>query len=240
MDTSILEELGLSKGEITVYTTLLSLGTTKVGPIIEKSAMASSAVHNALHTLINKGFVSSIKKGKISFYQPAPARYIGKFIEQKKQRFLELLPELEAKEKKQDKKQEAEVFEGLNGVTTMLNLFIEDLKKGDEFLFFATEIIHAPKINEEIQEFFQKYDLKRKEKGLNVKGLAPRHLKHLFENRKGLEVRYPRFPIPKSIGVVCDSIEITCWQDKPIGYLIRSKEVADSYRELFYKIWKTC
>jgi len=111
MDTSILEELGLSKGEITVYTTLLSLGTTKVGPIIEKSAMASSAVHNALHTLINKGFVSSIKKGKISFYQPAPARYIGKFIEQKKQRFLELLPELEAKEKKQDKKQEAEVFQ---------------------------------------------------------------------------------------------------------------------------------
>src|SRR3989338_9326543 len=140
MDTSILEDLGLSKGEITTYLALLSLGTTKVGAIIEKSAMASSAVHNALHALINKGFVSFIKKGKINFYQPAPPKYIAKFIEQKKQRFLEILPELEAKEKIQNEKQEAEVFEGVKGVTTMLNLFIEDLKKGEEFLFFATNI----------------------------------------------------------------------------------------------------
>jgi len=237
MDTSILEELGLSKGEITAYTTLLSLGTTKVGPIIEKSAMASSAVHNALHTLINKGLVSSIKKGKISFYQPAPARYIGKFIEQKKQRFLEILPQLEEKEKRQNEKQEAEVFEGLKGVTTMLNLFIEDLKKGEEFLFFATNITTK---NKEIQEFFERYDFKRKEKGLRVRGLAPLNMKPLFEGRKDLKVRYPKFPIPKSIGIVRNRIEITCWQDKPVGYLIRSKEVADSYRELFYEIWNTC
>lgn len=234
MDTTILEEIGLSKGEITVYTTLLALGMTKVGHIIEKSSMASSAVHNALHTLTNKGLLSSVKKGKIKFYQSAPPRYIAKFIEQKKERFLEILPQLEEKEKKQSEKQEAEVFEGIKGLTTMLNLFIEDLKKGEEFLFFATDI---PNLNKEVQEFFEKYDFKRKEKGLNVKGLAPLEMKPLFENRKTLKVRYPSFPIPKSIGIVRDRIEITSWQSKPVGYLIRSKEIADSYRELFNKIW---
>ena len=234
MDTSILTDLGLSKGEITIYIALLSLGTTKVGSIIEKSSMASSAVHNALHALINKGLVSYSKKGKISFYHSAPPKYLGKFIEQKKTRFLEILPELEEKEKKQNEKQEAEIFEGIKGLTTMLNLFIEDLKKGEEFLFFATDI---PNLNKEVQEFFEKYDFKRKEKDLNVKGLAPLEMKPLFENRKELKVRYPKFPIPKSIGIVRDRIEITCWQDKPIGYLIRSREVADSYRQLFYEIW---
>ena len=54
MDTSLLEDIGLSKGEIKVYLTLLNLGNTKVGYIIEKSGMASSAVHNAINTLIEK------------------------------------------------------------------------------------------------------------------------------------------------------------------------------------------
>jgi len=235
MDISILEDLGLSKGEIKTYLALLSLGATKVGPVIEKSNMASSAVHNALHALIDKGLASYIKKGKIKLYQPASPKYIAKFIEQKKDRFLEILPELEIKEKRQKEKQEAEVFEGIKGVTTMLNLFIEDTKKGEEFLFFAAD---TPNLNKEIQEFFEKYDFKRKEKGLYVRGLAPKNLKPLFENRrKILHMRYPDFPIPKSIGIVRDRIEITCWQEKPVGYLIRSKEIADSYRELFNDIW---
>ncbi|MBW3003756.1 helix-turn-helix domain-containing protein, partial [Candidatus Woesearchaeota archaeon] len=45
MDTTILEDLGLSSGEIKVYLALLELGSTKVGRVIEKTGMASSAVH---------------------------------------------------------------------------------------------------------------------------------------------------------------------------------------------------
>ena len=65
MDTTTFENLGLSQGEIKIYLTLLELGSTKVGLIIEKSNMASSAVHNSLNALLDKGFISYIKKGKI-------------------------------------------------------------------------------------------------------------------------------------------------------------------------------
>ena len=74
MDISILEDLGLNKGEIKIYLTLLELGTTKVGQIIEKSRMASSAVHNSLNALIDKGLISYIKRSKIKYYQAVPAK----------------------------------------------------------------------------------------------------------------------------------------------------------------------
>ena len=234
MDITILEELGLSKGESKVYLTLLKLGATKVGAIIEKSEMASSAVHNSLNTLLNKGLVSYVKKGKIKLYQTAPPKYISNFAEEKIERFNELLPEIEKMQYNSESRQEAEVFEGIKGLTTMLNLIIEKTKKGEEYIFFASIF---PGKDKEIQEFFERYDFKRREKGLNVKGLAPPELKLLFNNRKNIHMRYPSFPIPADISIIGDNVAITSWGEKPIGFLIQSQQIAEIYRKLFNNIW---
>ena len=175
METSILQDLGLSNGEIKIYLTLLELGSTKVGLVIEKTGMASSAVHNSINSLIEKGLTSYIKKGKIKYYQAVPPKQLIDFIEEKKKKFLQILPELELKQKLAREREEAEIFEGTKGITTMLNLLIDDSKKGDEYLFFA---INIKEQNEEIQEIYLKNDVKRKDKGLIIKGLAPKELKN--------------------------------------------------------------
>jgi len=235
MDTTILEELGLSKGEIKVYLTLLQLGTTKVGSVIEKSNMASSAVHNSLNTLLEKGLVSFIKKGEIKHYQASPPEYIGKFTKQKLEKFNEFLPELKRTQRLSGDKQEAEVFEGMKGVAAMLNLLIEDAKRGDKHFFFSS--FYNGK-NKEIQDFFERYDFDRKEKGLRVQGLALKELKPFFEERKRINVRYPDVPIPTDINLCNNKVTIIAWGEKPIGYLIRSKEIYQKYLEYFEKIWK--
>ncbi len=237
MDTSILEDLGLNKGEIKVYLTLLELGITKVGQIIEKSGMASSAVHNSINSLIDKGLVSYVKKGKIKFYQAVPPKQLVDFIEEKKKKVLEILPELELKQKLAKERQEAEIFEGTKGITTMLNLLIENAKKGDEYLFFA---INVKEQNEEIQKFFLKYDVKRKDKGLIIKGLAPKQLKKLFVKRKILKMKYPDFLIPSNISICNDRIAFFSWGEKPVGYLIKSKQIAEMYKDFFKQIWESC
>jgi sugar-specific transcriptional regulator TrmB len=234
MDTSILEEMGLSKGEAAVYLALLRLGETKVGGIIEKSGMASSAVHNSINTLIEKGLVAYIKKGKIKFYQAVPPKQILDFIEDKKKDFLKILPELELQQKKAQEIQDAEIFEGTKGIISMLNLLIENTKKGDEYLFFS---VNVKEMNEEIQEFFQMYDAKRKAKGLNVKGLAPKDLKKLFIKRKILKMNYVDFPIPSNISICNDKVAFFSWEEKPVGYLIKSKQIAEMYKKYFKDIW---
>ena len=235
MDTSILEDLGLSKGEIKVYLTLLELGATKVGLVIEKSGMASSAVHNSINTLIEKGLVSYIKRGKIKFYHSVKPKQLIDFIETKKKKVLEILPELESKQKLVKEKQEAEIFEGKKGITTLLDLLIEDAGKGDEYIFFA---VHVNQYDEEIQKFFEKYDIRRKDKGLIIKGLAPKELKPLFEHRKFLKMKYTDFPIIYNISVCKNKLAIFSWEEKPVGFLIESKQISDIFRNFFNELWK--
>ncbi len=235
MDTTILEKIGLSKGEISVYISLLRFGETKVGNIIEKSGMASSAVHNSINTLIEKGLVSYIKKGKIKFYQAVPPKQILGFIDDKKKDFQKILPELETQQKKSKEKQDAEIFEGTRGIMAMLNILIEETKRGDEYLFFS---VNVKEMNKEIQEFFEMYDAKRKAKGLIVNGLAPKNLKKLFVKRKILKIKYVDFPIPSNISICKNRIAFFSWGEKPVGYLIKSKQIFEMYKEFFNKIWK--
>lgn len=60
MKTSALEDIGLTKAEITVYLSLLSLGTTTAGPIIRDAKLYPSIVYSALESLVTKGFVAFV------------------------------------------------------------------------------------------------------------------------------------------------------------------------------------
>ncbi|MEK6956015.1 MAG: helix-turn-helix domain-containing protein [Nanoarchaeota archaeon] len=237
MDISILEDLGLSKGEIKVYTSLLEIGMTKVGTIIEKSNMASSAVHNSINSLIDKGLIGYIKKGKIKYYHAANPRQLIDFIDDKKKKLLDILPELENKQNLSKEKQEAEIFEGSKGITTMLNILTKDAKKGDKYRFFANNIKEN---NDEIQKFFVKYDIKRKEMGVKIYGLAPKEIKYLFVKRKFLKMKYPNFPIPTNISIFKNKVVFFSWGEKPVGYLIKSEQITQMYIELFNEIWNLC
>jgi len=234
MDTSILENLGLSKGEIKVYLTLLELGTTKVGKIIERSGLVSSAVHNSINSLKDKGLISYIKKGKINYYQAVSPKQLVNFIEDKKKKLQQILPELELKQKLAKDRQEAEVFIGKKGIIAMLNILIENTKKGDEFLFFP---VRGEDQDEDIQIFFHAYDLKRAEKKLKIKGLAPKELKPLFKNRKAHNMKYTNFPLPTNISICKDKICFFSWGEKPVGYMIKSKQIIEIFKTFFNSVW---
>jgi len=51
----ILKEIGLTETEIKVYTTLLSLGATSAGKIVEATGVYRKNLYDALNKLIDKG-----------------------------------------------------------------------------------------------------------------------------------------------------------------------------------------
>ena len=55
MNLKILEEIGLTKGEIKVYLTLLKIGNTTSGRIINESGVSRSKVYDVLERLKQKG-----------------------------------------------------------------------------------------------------------------------------------------------------------------------------------------
>lgn len=235
MDTKVLEEIGLTNGEIKIYLALLELGSSTAGEIIRKSSMQNSVFHFCVNRIIEKGLVSYTKKGKIRIYHAADPENLIIYLKDKEKDIEEILPNLKAKQNIRKERQESEVFEGIKGVITLLNILIEDAKRGNEFLFFPADVGEK---NEEIQKFYERYDWKRKSKGLTTKGIATKNLKSFFEKRKYLKMKYVDFPIPANTSICNDKMAMISWNEKPVGILIKSREIVEKQKNFFNSIWK--
>lgn len=234
MDISILENIGLTSGEIKVYLALLELGPSSAGATLKKAQIQNSVFHFCVNKLIAKGLVSYIKKGKIKIYRAADPENFLVYLRDKENDLKKILPELKEKQAIIKEKTEVELFEGIKGIINALNTLIEHTKKGDEFLFFSTDVDSK---NEEIQEFYQRYDAKRKAKGLITKGIASERLKHLFQDRKYLKMKYTKNPIPANYGICNDKMILLSWDEKPYAVLIQAKNLINKHKEFFHKLW---
>jgi HTH-type transcriptional regulator, sugar sensing transcriptional regulator len=238
MDQTILEDLGLTNAEVKTYLALLELGQTKTGSLIKKSGLQSSVVYNSLQSLKEKGLISWIVRGKIKYYQVTSPRVILDLLEERKKRFKSILPELLVRQKKAEEVFEAEVFEGTKAVLSMLMDWIKDAKAGNEYLFFSAV---KEGYNKEIQEFFERYDMKRVEKKLVVKGLAHVDTRSIFAHRvkeKYLDMRYVQHPLLNGIAIFKNTVATMVWNEGQFyAVLVRSKAVADAYRTFFYDVW---
>ena len=236
MDTSILEDLGLTNAEIKVYLALLELGTSTAGPIIQKTGLQNSVVHMTLHKLLEKGFISFIIKGKVRHYQANDPRNIIKFIDEKKQKFEQILPELLIKQLNKEP-QGAEVYTGFRGFKNMQYEFISDAEPGDDYLFFSFYTKNK-ETYDIVNAFYKEFAIVRAKKGIIVKGIAPLDIKKTFKGRVDYDrMVFVDFPIPTNISIFKNKIIFTPWEDGQVAFLVHSKQLADSLRGYFYSIW---
>lgn len=239
MDTSILEELGLTQAEIKVYIALLELGTSSAGLILEKSKLQNSVVHRALNSLIEKGIISFILEGKKKIYQATNPENFHDFIESKKRRFDQLLPELKKKQELTEKQTYAEVFKGKRGITQLYTTLINSGGKeyntfggGSEVCYEVMgetwwDSIHTKRIAKKIccrQVFDQTVRLYGDK--INKRPLS--HVKFLPKEHAQLQETV----------IVGEMVGIAIFTENPYGILIKDKAVADGYRKQFEILWK--
>jgi len=235
MNTSILEDIGLTNAEIKIYLALLEISPATAGPILKKTQLQNSVVHLNLGKLIEKGLVTYITKGKRRHYQVKDLRSILRFIDEKKEKLEKLLPELLAKQT-QVEKQEAEIFEGLQGLKTMAYQFIEDAQSGDEYLYFSFYCKNPDDFNE-VYEFYKEFEKDRLRFGLRLKGIVPKNIQEKYVGRKKQYLRFVDIPTLNNISIFRNKIFMTPWEDRQLSFLITSQQLADNFRQYFYSIW---
>lgn len=236
MDTQILEDIGLTTAEIKVYLSLLELGTSTAGPIIEKSGLQSSVVFITLNKLVEKGFISFIKEGQRKHYQASNPQNILVFIEEKKQKFEKILPELQSKVAKSKEKPEATLFRGKRGIKQLLLDFLETEKTG-------YYVMGSPKNSLMLGEaWWVDFHKKRGFKKIKAKIIFNESLKSWSPGKKYplSELRYTRTGFePLTETIISDNkIGIIIWTDKPTGILISNKDAYESYLKFFDIAWK--
>ena len=237
MDISILEDIGLTNAEIKVYLSLLELGSSTAGPVIEKSGLQSSVVHATLNKLVEKGLLSFIKEGQRRHYQAANPQHIVEFINNKKERFEEILPELLLKQKLSKEKPEVTVYRGINGIKELLMELLEAGGKEHHTFGSTKESLMLG------DSWWVNYHKKRAAKNITAKLMFNESLAFWKAEVKypKSEVRYTQVgfePLTETI-IRNDKIGIIIWTEKPIGILIHNRTAANSYGKFFTMMWTT-
>ena len=135
MDVEILEDFGLTRSEINVYLTILELGSSGAKAIVNKSELQSSVVYRALDSLAEKGLIGFIMVGKRKIYQSINPEHFLNYINEKKEQFKAILPELKKKQLLAQKIEGATVYNGIRGLKEVYTIMRN--AEGDEYLTFG-------------------------------------------------------------------------------------------------------
>lgn len=238
MDITILEDLGLTQAEIKVYVALLELGSTTAGPILEKSKLQNSVVHRALNSLIEKGLISYILEGKRKIYQATDPENFYNFIEDKKKRFEQILPDLKEKQKHAKKEEQATIFRGKRGINELYNLLLNS--GGKEYNTFGG----GTRVTYDVmgETWWKNLHVKRIAKRIKCRQVFDETIRKFGEElrKKSLtDIRFlsRKFEQLQETIIIGDYVGIAIFTKNPYGILIKDKTVADGYRKQFEVIW---
>ncbi len=238
MDTSILEDIGLTGAEIKVFITLLELGSSTAGNVVEKSGLQNAVVHRAFHSLAEKGLITFVFEGKIKHYQAIEPKLLLSFIDEKRSRIEKILPELEAKRNLAEQKPKATIYRGIRGVKEVLNLMLETSAR--EYLAYGG----PQKAHDLLQDYaWEAFHRKRIEKKIIAKLIFNDSLRwwgNKLNKKKLTKVRYTKKEFEQlTETIICgNKVAILVYSDKPYGFLIEDKTVFDSYKKFFSILWK--
>jgi len=238
MDISILEDLGLTNAEIKVYLALLRLGSAHSVDIIDESGLQSSVVFRALSSLIKKALINFNLEGKRKNYQATDPKYFIEFIDEKKRKFKEILPELEKEQRYSKKTEIATVYKGVNGIKEVYAIMRET--KGKEYNSFGGgepcgELMGL--------DWWKSHHYKRIANKLparqvfdeSVRGMGNWHNKQALSKVRFVSKEYEQF---QETVIVGDKVSICVFTKNAYGFLIHDKVVADGYRKQFEFMWK--
>ncbi|MAF35596.1 hypothetical protein CL622_00580 [archaeon] len=239
MDTTILEDLGLTKAEIKTYTTLLELGDATAGPVLKHSHLQSSVIHRCLNSLIEKGLISFIQEGKKRIYKATNPENFYSFIDDKKKRFTELLPELKQKQANAKETHVATIYKGKKGISEIYTQILNT--KGKEYNTFGG----GRKVTYDImgKTWWKNLHTKRIARKIRSRQIFDESIRAFgneLNKRPYSQVKFLSQDFAQLTETVIrgDTVGIIIFTEHPYGLIIKDLTVAESYQKNFELLWK--
>ncbi|MBR9706468.1 hypothetical protein GOV14_05510 [Candidatus Pacearchaeota archaeon] len=239
----LLQDIGLTKGETKVYLTLLKVGETTTGKIIDNAGISSGKIYEILEKLIKKGLVSYIVKDKTKYFTAASPNKIVDFMHEKEkqlkdkeQEIIKQLPLLLELEQTNQKDIEIQLFQGYKGIQTIIFDALSKLTKDDEVLAMGI-ISQKP---ETFNLMWPKWHEQRIKKKINCKLLfSEKHTQYYKELKK---MKYTKVKTiagltPSAIDIMGDHAFIFTFGDTPSCLSIKHPEIVQSFKTFFNNLW---
>lgn len=246
MELHELKELGLTDGQVKVYTAILELGIASIQKIQEKTAIERRAIYDILNKLIEKGLISYTQEKSNRKYQCTHPRNLRETIEHKQKILSDLyakLPDITQQYHFNRPEIRAEVYRGNSAMQTLLEEALE---------YPATYWIGGnsgvEKCSEEMRLWFKRWTKKRMQQqkmmydlvdfGTSLEDFPPQDI----QKHKASFYKYCELPqnlsSPLVIIMFGNKVAQVLWSSQSFGFVIESEEIHESFMKYFYHFWK--
>lgn len=154
----------------------------------------------------------------------------------------EIIPEMRAKYKAVEKKEEARFFKGIEGFKIYLQAILDE---GEDVFFIGAKAFW---LDPRLKHYLQRFENERKKKGIKffhifdheVKKEKPEILKFVGKPYKFFPPKYSSSTAIDIFGdyvVTFVGVKPGELEEEPLQFMLKSKELAEGYRNFFKFMW---
>lgn len=245
MKLAILEQLGLSQREVTIYLTLLKLGTASIRDIATKADINRGTTYETLKALAGKGIVSYFPKGRRRVFCAEPPELLLELAREKRQALdlgieemkSTLIPQLNHL-KPDFNPGNVRFYEGDSGIELVLKDILNTVaqQKNKTYNVFSSKLIR-----QHLYRPFPNYTQQRIRKNIKVRVIAigeggedAELSERKWIDAKGrIDASYIAIYPPKVTMISLAS------RDYPVAVVLDSPEIATAQQIIFETLWNT-
>lgn len=242
-----LKKLGLSDKEAKIYYTSLSRGPETAPNLAKLAEVVRPTTYVIIETLVKKGLMSSFEKGKKTFFVAESPEHLltlirlqRKEFEERERELTKILPELSAMANIKGEKPKVRVFEGKEGLKTVIETILKSKTKliysfipVDQMLALFPakehgELMASPRVQKKIRAKL----IYTSKNGHVYKEKDPQNL------REAIYIDEKKFPFKCGVDIYDNKIAFYDYRGNIMGVLIENDHMADTMRTIFDMIWQ--
>lgn len=242
--TQDLQSLGLSPNEAKIYEALVENGESTISDISVTAKVHRRNAYDAVSRLIDKGLCFQVVSPSGDRFGAVDPNKLKELIGEKEKMLQGILPNLQERYHASAAKEEAFIYRGLEG---QKNIFRDMLRVGaDSYFIGAKGGWFDPRIETARKSFFKEANKKKIkfiqlfDYGIKTLDNFPKH----FEGDLKYRVLPKEYSNNSAIHIFGDYV--VTYTGLPIGkintdtvfFVIHSKDLAESYRQWFWYMWK--
>ena len=223
-----LKKAGLTGNESRAYLELLKKGQLSANELSKNLSMDRTLSYTVLNHLLEKGMIKYTILGSKKIFSACDPENLLNSLKEKEAILKNIIPELKSIEKIIETPYKIEIFEGKEGLRTFLKLM---MKYQEWSSFGATGRAY--------DAFYETPALvKELKKGFSARIItSPEFKQHEMIKVKNVKTKYLDLKSEATTSIFGDYVSIHILTQKPMVFLIKNKEISDSYKAHFEVLW---